>query len=189
MIFPFCTFHLKALSFPFQLIQRSSTGNMCLSPKYKEIFNRVEHTSDNTIGLMNAGIVTISMISLSSAYYMSLSLSLSFLGVYFYGGICICIWICICICICICIFIWIVFLPTWDQCECAGVLFLWISLCISRQLRNPVCRLLLIAGRREDTDGTKILKCFHSWSKELLNEKTTKLRKMLNLIVWEIIRD
>ena len=75
MIFPFCTFHLKALSFPFQLIQRSSTGNMCLSPKYKEIFNRVEHTSDNTIGLMNAGIVTISMISLSSAYYMSLCLS------------------------------------------------------------------------------------------------------------------
>ena len=51
------------------------------------------------------------------------------------------------------------------------MLFLWISLCISRQLRNPVCRLLLIAGRREDTDGTKILKCFHSWSKELLNEK------------------
>ena len=24
---------------------------------------------------------------------------------------------------------------------------------------------------KEDTDGTKILKCFHSWSKKLLNEK------------------
>ena len=49
---------------------------------------------------------------------------------------------------------------------CGGV----ISLPLHQPPTSESC-LPVALDWREDTDGTKILKCFHSWSKELLNEK------------------
>ena len=57
--------------------------------------------------------------------------------------------------------------PVW---VCGGVISL--DLPLHQPPTSESCLPVALDCREEgDTDGTKILKCFHSWSKELLNEK------------------